>query len=107
MERVQAYAGIRPIFKGIWFAHGAPYGPPTPVGAWPVTPAELSGPSPQAPPVRIGHTATIPVFQWPGGGAPTALVLGPSSWGFGIGPWGGTAVVVPQARPTHVMGGTE
>lgn len=96
MDPVQAYAGIRPIFKGIWFAHGGPYGPPTPVGSWPVTPSELSGPT--ARPSRLGQTTT-PVIQWPG---PTALVLGPSSWGFGIGVWGGTAQVVDQPRPTHV-----
>ena len=94
MELIQAYAGIHPIQKGIWFAHGAPGGPPTPVGSWPVTPAET--PSRK----QLGQVTT-PVIQWPGH---TALVLGPSSWGFGIGAWGGTAVVVPSVRPTHVMG---
>ncbi len=97
MDPIQAYQGIRPIFKGIWFAHGAPGGPPLPYGSWPVTPAELSGRSPLP---RLDQ-ATTPVINWPGH---TALVLGPSSWGFGIGQWGSTADVVPQQLPTHVMG---
>ena len=96
MDPIQAYEGIRPIFKGIWFAHGAPGGPPLPYGEWPVTPAELSG--------SLGQPAatTTPVMTWPGH---TALVLGPSSWGVGIGPWGSTAEVVPRALPTHVTPG--
>ncbi len=93
MDPLQAYEGIRPIVKGIFFVHGAPGGPPLPYGEWPVTPAELSG--------RIGQ-ATIPVMTWPGH---TALVLGPSSWGFGIGAWGSTAEIVPQQLPTHVTPG--
>lgn len=94
-EPLYAYRGIRPIFKGIWFAH-----PATPVGAWPVTTAEASGLGG----ARIAHAAT-PVFQWPGGGQPTALVLGPSSWGFGIGPWGGTATVAAQQFPSNARPG--
>ncbi len=38
---------------------------------------------------------TIPVFNWPGH---TAMVLGPSSWGAGIGVWPGTAHAVGPMR---------
>lgn len=82
--------GIRRLVpRGIWFGHG-PWGRDT--AFWPVTPMETVG---------LGQ-ATIPVITWPGEGAPTALVLGPSSWGFGIGPWGGTARLRPATLPRTV-----
>lgn len=87
-------AGIRRITpRGIWFGHG-PWGRAD-NAFWPVTPVE------EEERTRLGQ-ATIPVFNWPGGGAPAALVLGPSSWGFGIGPFGGTAVLAPTRLPRTV-----
>lgn len=89
------FPGIQPINRSYWFGHVGKSGP-IPAGSFPVTPSELGRP------VQLGQ-GTISVFTWPGGGAPTALVLGPSSWGFGIGQWGSTAQYVPQQFPSHVQ----
>jgi len=77
---------VRPVRGGTWFGHG----PINTAPFFPVTPSELAEVVEE---VGLGQARTIQVFQWPGGGAPTALILGPSSWGFGIGPWGGTAML--------------
>lgn len=42
---------------------------------------------------------TVQAPVWMG---PTPLVLGPGSWGFGIGRWPGTAVVKPIQWPREV-----
>jgi hypothetical protein len=89
-----AFGGIRRVQSSIWFGHG----PGNTAGFFPVTPQEEAG-------VGLGQARTINVFQWPGGGAPTALVLGPSSWGFGIGPWGGSAIPNPVQLQRVVRSG--
>jgi hypothetical protein len=91
-QSIPVGAGIRRVApRGVWFVHG-PYGRAS-SGFWPITPVEEEA--------RLGQ-ATIPVFNWPGGGSPTALVLGPSSWGFGVGPFGGTAQLRPMRLPSTV-----
>jgi hypothetical protein len=47
----------------------------------------------------LSQRQTVNATVWTG---PYPLVLGPSSWGFGIGPWGGTAILYPRELPTHV-----
>jgi hypothetical protein len=93
-QSIPVDAGIRRVApRGVWFSHG-PYGRDS-AAFWPVTPVEIEQEA------RLGQ-ATIPVFNWPGGGSPTALVLGPSSWGFGVGPFGGTAWLRPVRLPSTV-----
>ena len=92
--RMNAFDGIRPIRRNIWFSVS-----PVDPGNWPATPWMGSAeprevPVAQAPAPELGQS-TIPVFNWPGH---TALVLGPSSWGFGIGVWPGTAQAVGAPR---------
>jgi hypothetical protein len=73
--KVSVFNGARRIQPSSWFGQGPP-------GV-----SEFSPETPDGPPGASLGLQT----RWPGGGPPTALVLGPSSWGFGIGPWGGTA----------------
>lgn len=84
-DPIRAFEGVRPIVKGVFFAY-----PATPLGSWPVSPPEAMLGSARP----LIAQATTPVFRWPG---KTALVLGPSSWGFGIGAWGSTAHPISPA----------
>ncbi len=97
VDPIQAYEGIHPIVKGVFFAY-----PATPVGTWPVTPMQVRGLGSPSPRPRMAQGATTPVFQWPG---KTAVVLGPSSWGFGIGWWPGTAYAVPPLQQARIQAG--
>lgn len=47
----------------------------------------------------LGQAQTVMAPAWQG---PTALVLGPSSWGFSVGSWPGTAYAPPPEWPAQV-----